>query len=852
MQWKFLSSDYMLFGIGTSSSHSYPVAFTANRSVQLSLVNMNGVLDWDSLTSSLVVATKTGSLIFSSNYYEFELENPYDNQNIKAVCVSRVCGIVVTLSQQYLQVWDIFRDVDGMRVNPVHTVLTTSSAKSLYLNRTDDTCFVGLENGKVVTLTIGICANAVPLPRYAVAPYADVGSCVTSIAGVSGKWLLFGTDSGTVRVVHYQTQKLIEKVKGPKSASMVSRICVIPSSASSPAEAPPSFVVCYDTCSISVVSRGSSVVCTVDLPSPANYVFAVSTSSDVSPLLVQTSDNQLLRLVGPKWSHSTNMLEEAKCLALFPGNETSAILSLEQDGLTTTLRQYEIESGLGPLKSTRPSCAVGSLTLGSLGRQPVASISLPRTEASLEPNLIRLCNFLREITPDSTNRFVFDYNAGLWEGMVASIFNGPSEVAFTIYTQTSALVVGRVPIACPSMSVLSSSSISILGPDKWSIVLGFSSGQVGVVDSFLDFPNPQFRWKPMRLLESAESVHSGAKITSVDRSMMDGNIVVSLDENGMVCFSRLDTESVTPAHVVIAGEGGSCFPNPANNTCYICMSDGIVEAVKVPRIKRDGSEDIYDSSVWDATTITAESLPLEGRFVAAFPQDGVAVRETGIVLMNFPSKGVSKISKIIISDSKIRCAEIKTVEGRKFVVVLTDQGVAAYDAADGFCVFQRPLQTIAGATLLKTMHVFEFGVALTPLLFADRSKALSATDTIIRAAQKRLKYPVIRSTPLLVEESIKKEGTHESGKSGGSEKKGFFKKIFKSSKHEEEKFKPTDAHIREARDQLAKNLEKMAKLQDDADEMQNASADFLKLATNLNNSFRGGPTKEKKKKFGIF
>jgi hypothetical protein len=151
------------------------------------------------------------------------------------------------------------------------------------------------------------------------------------------------------------------------------------------------------------------------------------------------------------------------------------------------------------------------------------------------------------------------------------------------------------------------------------------------------------------------------------------------------------------------------------------------------------------------------------------------------------------------------------------------------------------------------MHVFEFGVALTPLLFADRSKALSATDTIIRAAQKRLKYPVIRSTPLLVEESIKKEGTHESGKSGGSEKKGFFKKIFKSSKNEEEKFKPTDAHIREARDQLAKNLEKMAKLQDDADEMQNASADFLKLATNLNNSFRGGPTKEKKKKkFGIF
>lgn len=843
----------MLFGLGTSSSHSYPVAFTSNRSAQLSLANMSGALDWDSVTSSLVVATNTGSLIFSSNNYEFELDNPFDNQNMQRVCLSRVYGIVVTLSQQHIQVWDLFRDVDGMRVNPVHTVVTTACPKSLYLNRSDDTCFVGLENGKVVTLTLGICANAVPLPRYAVAPYADVGSCVTAISGVSGKWLLFGTESGSVRVVQYETQKLIEKVKGPKSASMVTRICVIPSSASSPVDAPPSFVVCYGTCAITVVSRGSSSVCTVEsLPSPAKYVFAVSTSSDISPLIVQTSDNQLLRLVGPKWSHSTFMLEEAKCLALFPGEETSAILSLEQDGLTTTLRQYEIESGLGPLKSTRPSCAVGSLSLGSLGRQPVASISLPRADARLEPNLIRLCNFLREITPVSTDRFVFDYNGGLWEGIVASIFNAPSEVAFTIYTQNSALVVGRVPISCSPMSVLSAFSVSILGPDKWSLVLGFSSGQVGVVESFLDFPNPQFLWKPMRLLEAAESVHSGAKITSVDRSMMDGNIVVSVDENGMVCFSRLDTEAVTPAHVAIAGEGGSCFSNPANNTCYICMGDGIVEAVKVPRIKRDGSEDIYDSSVWDASTITAESLPLEGRFVAAFPPDGIAVRETGIVLMTFPSKGVSKISKIIISDSTIRCAEIATVECRKFVVVLTDKGVSAYDAADGFCVFQRPLETIAGATLLKTMHVFEFGVALTPLLFADRSKGLSATDTIIRAAQKKLKYPVIRSTPLLVEESIKKEGTNESGKSGGSGKKGFFKKIFKSSKNEEDKFKPTDAHIREARDQLAKNLEKMAKLQDDADEMQNASADFLKLATNLNNSFGGGPKKEKKKKFGIF
>jgi hypothetical protein len=147
--------------------------------------------------------------------------------------------------------------------------------------------------------------------------------------------------------------------------------------------------------------------------------------------------------------------------------------------------------------------------------------------------------------------------------------------------------------------------------------------------------------------------------------------------------------------------------------------------------------------------------------------------------------------------------------------------------------------------LLDSMHVFEYGVQITSLLFSDRSKLLNSTERIIRAAQKRLNFPPIKSTPLLVTEApVVAPGPQLSAKEA------------KKKKKEEElanKYKPTERHIQEAREQLSKNLEKMAKLQDDADEMQAESANFLKLATDLNKGFSGEQSKKKKKKFlGLF
>jgi hypothetical protein len=114
-------------------------------------------------------------------------------------------------------------------------------------------------------------------------------------------------------------------------------------------------------------------------------------------------------------------------------------------------------------------------------------------------------------------------------------------------------------------------------------------------------------------------------------------------------------------------------------------------------------------------------------------------------------------------------------------------------------------------------------------------------------AQEQLGFPAIKGPSLL---------SPDKAAPSLPEKEGFMKKLFKKEK-DADKYKPTQAHVDEARAQLRKNLEAMEKLQDDADEMQNASADFLEQAKRLNEHFSGKKSsssskKEKKKFFGLF
>ena len=830
------------------------VAFSSNKTMMVPGSALSQAYDFDPVLKIAVLGGQSGTVSFSSDLHEFELENPLDGQVIQLIQITDVNGIVITLSKQHVQVWDVLREIDGMRVNCIHTVATASKPTSMYYNKTDHNCYIGLENGKLVVMDVSVCAVSSPIPRFASSPFADVGAGISCIYSIDGQNLLVGTVDGMIRTVKLESRKIFEKLKSPRNnAGQVSYISPIPGK-------PSSYIVSYSTNIISLVAEGTIVKVIDSLPSPPKACFSLSvTDSNASPILVQLVNNDLLRLDGPNWSHSSYVLPTGtSCLCLRPGSNQDSFQTTEHSSSITAIREYRIQNGLNIFEEIKSS-AVGSFSLSSFGRQPVNSICFPRSDTELAPSLIRLCTSLTGSDSSSTDRFVFEYQDGLWEGVIFSVFNSPCEIAITIFTQSSALVLQRIPVILPDLAVVSSFTATALGVDRWGMVLGLSSGQVGLLDSSFEYPSSKIIWKPIWILEAPESVHSGARVVSVDRSLMDGSLVISVDVNGMVCFTRIDepstaklTRSLTPSHVAIAGDSGYCYTDAKNSCCYVCMSDGTIERIKAPRLKKDGSEDLYDTSLWEAVPLTDEtSIPLNGKFLGAYPSEGIIVRESGFLLVEFPSlkrsTGSIEIKKVVQLKSdfgnRIIQSKIGKIDGVDYLVILTDTGsVASFDCRDGFCVFQRTIVpfSVNSTILLDSMHVFEFGVQITSLLFSDRAKLLNSTERIIRSAQRRYKFPPIKSTPLLVAETpapVVELSAKEA----------------KKKKKEEElanKYKPTERHLQEAREQLAKNLEKMAKLQDDADEMQEESANFLKLATDLNNGFS---EKKKKKKFlGLF
>jgi hypothetical protein len=330
-----------------------------------------------------------------------------------------------------------------------------------------------------------------------------------------------------------------------------------------------------------------------------------------------------------------------------------------------------------------------------------------------------------------------------------------------------------------------------------------------------------------------------------------------------------DSQTITtPDHVVMTGENGAVFVDQKSNCAYACMSDGTVERIKTPRIRKSsGLVDAYDSDNWETVSVIEGGFPLDGKFINIYPSFGIAVRESGIILMSFPTKHVAfggRITKVIQSASPIIHSLIHLIGARCYLLVLTqNNSLQIYEtSAEGLLVFDRNFSEfekfenrISKSIILSpSMHLIDFGKSITSLLFSDRMKDIETIDSIISGAQKSFGFPSIKSAPLVdtttTTASVPRENTSSSSSSSRTGKKNLLSKIFGSKKSENlptaTKFQPTEFQLKQARDQLAKNLEKMAKLQDDTDEMQMASEEFLKSCNELSDTFDGGKKKGRK------
>lgn len=811
------------------------VVFCSSKSHGLNPARGGGYFSRDSSLGMYVFAAEGGSLRYISDSFELEVENPNENSSdIKAVEATNVYGIVLTLSQ-HVFVWDLLRPMEGMRTPTVHRVVVPSKPKSILCHNGNS--YIGLENGKILSLNVAQCAVAVPVPRFAASPFSDADSAVTCMQ-ICQDFLVCGTSDGSVKFINLISRKVFATVKPPKSGLSVTSVTCVGSGED--------LCVCYNASLFALVSNKEIIL---QVPIAAKSVFTTSVSDpSVSPLIVRTENNRLLRMDGPNWSHQMDLLDNppdkadtsAECISLFSDADAFAFLEKRSMNLLQ-IRKFRVTSGLGPLAPVACLCP-GSLSLSSIDRVPFKSIAVAKSGNKLPAFIKHLSGSLPE-----------EWNAGVYEGMIISVFNTPGEVTFSIYSQTSAKILGKFPLSIPPFTVVTSSMLSSVAEKRWTLAIGLSSGQVQIVAFSVDSINGKIVCENPLLIPAAESVHAGAKIISVDTSLFQGNILTSVDENGMISFVRLDADIAgPPAHVAIGGERGACFPDPVKNGAYICMEDGSIERVRLPRIKKDGSEDIFDPDVWSCVNV-AESVPLSGGFIEFFLEEGVAVRESGVIFMSVSPNELT-VRKYIALNSEFGDKILEAIshksQSRTFVVALTNTHILAFDCAEGYLIFNRPLDSgVNPATLLKgSCHVFRWAESLTPLLFEDRSKALSYSEKILFKTQDKLGFPPIQGPPLLSPDE-------KSNALPKEKSKGLLKNLFKkepSSEDSATRYKPTQAHVDEARAQLRKNLEAMETLQDDADEMQNASADFLEQAKKLNKHFGGSEKSKKKKFFGIF
>ena len=809
------------------------VVFCSNKAVNLS--RKSGVFCLDESLNLFVFALPEdgGALRYISDSFEFEVENPLDMSRITNVQATSFHGMILTFSSfsQNVFLWDLLRPMEGMSSPRFHKIVTPSKPKCILAR--SGVCYLGLENGKIFCLDLqSQVPPAVLTPRL----LADVDLPVTCMQIFNRETLICGTSSGTVKCFSLLTKKFTSSVKPPPKSGGVSVVSITVLEKASTCSKIPALGVCFTGSSFSLISSDNSS--TSLLPLAAKSVFTTSVSDpQVSPLIVHTDDNRLLRMDGPNWSHQVDLMDPesaAECLALYhhTTDDPSTFAILEQrNGSLSQVKKFKISSGLGPLVSIAQSPpSPGSLSLSDLGRAPFKSVSLGSLQSDKN-----LAGFVHSLT-------------GKWiscdESIVISVFNSPPEIAIVMHSPTSAKILKRFPVQIPPLSVIT--AFEFVSQNFYRLTLGFSSGQAGILAFSID--SDLFAITDLLLLPAVESVHAGAKIVSVDTCLVSGNLLTTVDINGMVSFVRIDNkdQNIPPAHVAIGGDYGACFPDPRRNVAYMCMEEGTMERISVPK----RSDEMFESEV------CCESLPLNGRFVALFAEEGILVRESGIVIFSGLSrKALVEVKKVIPLNSGAIVEAIihKSTQGKAaYVVVLTDSdNVMAFDCSEGVQVFNRAIDAGTNpATLLEgSCYAFRWAESLTPLLFHDRSKALTATESIIMKAQDILGFPVIKGVTLLPPEGFKTEDPPMVPSKKG--KKSFIKTLFSSNKSDSKRdiseYKPTQAHLDEARAQMRRNLDAMEKLQADADEMQNASADFLQQAQQLNKHYSS-----KKKFLGIF
>ncbi len=791
------------------------VVFSNNRSIPLNFKEYTGAFDYHEEMNMYVFGTVGGSIAYRSPRYQFDLDNPLEDQVVLGVYFADYKGLVVSLSGQHVQVWDVFYD-PGLN-QFVHRVVHAGKPSALCSWRAEKSMLIGTTCGKVHVMDIVRCSME---NKYAAASYlpAISGIGITFLSVYESDYCTVGSADGLVRLFKLGSKKCIGQLKSPAGIrTAVNSVSVLPSRDFPPTR---SFAVCYlGEEFVAIFSHTYNLLLTVRTELPALRAFGISVDWEKDGLLVHLASKRLVLLEGTKWAANSQELLSDKnaCLGINPGGQT--LFSLESFSLEErTLLGKRIRTKWGLPRPTR---------------NPLIAF-LDHKEYRTENNLVRLSNLLQD-RPLAEN-FIREWNDRQIEGVYV-VVSEKNRLQWTIFSNSSSYCMGETLLPCEKSDLEIVTAIDICsleGTDKWSLLLGYSSGRVALFESTTVLNSAacgdavESMWKKPVWLEGPSGIHIGARIKKIER--MD-DLCVSVDMNGMCCFFKTD-DSEEPSHVAICGENGTCFLD--TNCAYLCMTDGTIERVRVPR---KSVEESLDVDAWDTVALLEESVGLSGEFIALLPKHRVVVRQTGFARVNFPARhgSLGQVTKVVVTvggaaDSKILAARMYW----DFLVLASNGSVWVYDLQHrDICVFNRDFDIpLSGSlpVLSPSMHVIVPGESITSLLFANRSKEMHTTGPIVEAA--RSFYRMAKNQAIEATDPV--SPTPEKSKSGSPSK---------STKPG--KYAPTMDQLEYAREVLRMNLESASKLEDDAYALQEESANFLRVATRLNE----GPPNPKKKSF---
>jgi hypothetical protein len=753
------------------------VLFSNNRTIPVNFREYSGAFDYNEEMDMYVFGTVGGSLAYQSPRFSFEVDNPIEEQRIRCLHFADYKGLIVSLSGQHVQVWDVF--FNPVREQYVHRVIHAGKPSAICRLPLTKSFLIGTAEGKIHLMDTVQCSG--DSKYHASSFFSSVSSGVTFLTTFDDEYCLVGTQEGVVKVMSLRSKKCVGQLKPPTSAP-VEAVSVIPSRVFPVVR---SFVVTYAGQSLVVVFGSNfSLLVTVPTPFPVLRAFALSTDTARDHLLVHTVDNRLVAMSGDKWGAEWRDIlpESTVCLSLHPSPDWSTFTTMEstRSGLSCVVdRNYQ--------KKIRTRWGSGG---ESDNATPI--VFLPNQESRTENNLVRLANMLQN-RPLSEN-FYKEWQAGQVEGVYVGITG--NELNWVLYSNSAMYCIGSTPLGEQrDLEIVSAVDVmSMEGTDRWRVLLGYTSGRVVVLESMLGL-----KWQNGVTMEGVSQVHYGSRIKKIQ--YVFDECILSVDVNGMCAFCSISNPAEA-SHVAIAGEGGTCFTSATH--AFVCMSDGTVERIRGPR---KSVEESRDTEAWETEPAFEQPLPLEGEFVEFSVKERIAVRQTGYVHVVVGTKNTGSIGAAVrfpeaTDSSFIHTARITS----DHVVLFSKLHVWIYDIRKDVCVFTRDW-TASLMYLSPSMHVIVPGVSITSLLYKDRTKEMHATGPVIEAAQKIYSFmePIEREEEAIPEKPAKPS-----------------------------KYDPTADQLDQAREQLRRNLEDVEKLEDDAARMQDQSEEFLRNATQLN------------------